>query len=226
MAIAHVADSSADLNAPGGTTTIALPAGSTGARVVVVAFGSTRNSTTNPNVVSAPAGWNAIGSGFSANDGTNEVSLYGFWALGSVAALGFTNSQTSGLKQGWAAALFSGVDLSTPIDVVGTGATGSAGLNAASITIVTANAWDVVLTADLNHHEVTGTGLTAADNGATPANASAGVLYNTTPKSTGATGTQNVGISVSDPGDIVAALRFALRPAGPPRPHMMQACFL
>lgn len=213
MAIGHRADSSGDLNAPGGTTTITKPGSTASTDVLIAQFLSTRNSTTNPNVVTAPAGWTQIGSAVTGNDGTNELSLYVFWALGSVSGLGFTNSQTSGLKQAWVCSAFTGVDNTTPIDSTATGNTGSAGVTTNAVTIVNTGAWHLIAAGDLNNHDLTASGFTGASNGPSASNASCTLFYNTTPKTAGDTPTGHPSISVSDPGDVVAAQPFALAPA-------------
>lgn len=215
MPIAHVADSTADVAGQGATNNLVLPAGANGTQVVVAVFVSTRVAVISPNVVTPPAGWSRIGTELTANNGVGEITLSAFWALGSVAALGFSNSQTLTLNQGYAASSFSGVDLGTPIDVTGTAnnSTGGAADVVNSIVIATPNALHLLGIADLGAHTFnTPASFTQNANGAT--NSSCSLMYNPTPKSTGATGTVTVGISVSDATDIIAGIPFALRPAG------------
>lgn len=213
--IGHRADSSADISGVGATTTVSLPTGTQSTDIVAAVFCSTRLALINPNVVSPPAGWTRIGSELTANNGISELTLSLFWAQGNVGALGFSNSQTLTLNQGYVLSAFSGVDLSTPIDVTGTStnSTGGGAIVNASINIATNNAWHLVGAIDLDANSLTTpAGFTQAANGTPPTNAGAGMFYNTTPKSIGATGTVTIGISVSDSNDILAGLAFALRP--------------
>jgi hypothetical protein len=219
MAIAFRSSSTADLASPGATTTITLPAGVASTDVVVAVFGSIRTAITSPNDITPPAGWTIIAATISANDGSSEVSLHAFWALGSVAALGFTNTQTTGLSQDWVCAAFTGVDTTTPIDVAGTAVSGGASVTCGSITIATANAWELIAATDVHKHALTSSGFSSASSAGT--NALAALFYNTTPNATGATGTQNVAIGVSDPAEKTLGLPFALRLYVPPDPYMV-----
>jgi len=214
MAIAFRSSSSGDLNLPGATTTITLPAGAVATDIVVAVFGSSRAAITAPNVVSAPAGWTAISGVVNAANTTSEVSLYAFWALGNIAALGFTNSQTATLKVGWVCSAFTGVNVTTPIDAFGvTNSCNSCGaLTTNAVTIATANAWHLIGFTSLDAHNFSAPSFTVAGNGAPPTNMSAAVLYNTTPKSTGSTGTVQVADTVSDTTDVLLGMPFALRP--------------
>lgn len=215
MAVAWRADSSGDIAGAGATTIITKPAGTIATDILIATFTSNRVAIISPNVVTPPAGWVRVGTELTANNGVGEVTLSVFVALGSVAALNFSNSQTVTLNQGWACSAFTGVDLGTPIDVTGTAnnSTGGAADVSNSITIVTPNSWDLRAVADIGSHLFsTPAGYTQNANAA--ANASASLMYNTTPKAAGATGTVTIGIGVSDATDCIAVQPFALRPAG------------
>lgn len=205
---------SGDAAAPGAVTNISLPAGLQAADTVIVVFGSTRPSTANPNMITPPVGWTPIGSVVTGNDGVNEVTLEAFWAMGSIGNLSFTNSQTAGLAQGWVCAAFIGVDGLAPIDATAASNSNSGGhVTTNSVTVITAGAWHLIAGAELNVHELSSAlPFVAATNGSPPSHQGAALLYNPTPLAAGATGTVLIGISVSDPGDVVAGIPFALRP--------------
>jgi hypothetical protein len=209
--IAFRASSSGDLSIATASTTITKPGGAVATDLLIAMFLTTRNAITNPDIVGAPAGWTQVGSVVTANDGTNELSLYVFWALGTVSNLVFTNSQST-LKQAWVCAAFSGADGTNPIDSSATGNTGSAGVTTNAVTIVNTGAWHLIAAGDLNNHDLSASGFSGATNGPSALNASGTLFYNTTPKTAGDTPTGHPGISVSDPGDIVAAQPFALKP--------------
>lgn len=214
MAIAHVhTDTSGDIASTTATTTITTPTGSAATDVLIAVFGDDVAGGTQ-NTPSAPAGWTLIGAQVTATSGVNHIGVTAFWALGNVSNKGFTNNHTAG-QQGWVCAAFSGVDNTTPIDVTGTGttSTGASSVTANAVTIATANAWEVIAACDwLGKVGFTATSFTETHN--TAANASVSFLYNTTPKSTGSTGT--VVVNNSDgttASEIMACLPFALRPA-------------
>jgi hypothetical protein len=217
VAIAHSGtDKSGDIASATATVTITKPTGFNTTDVLISVFGSDSLTGTAANVVTAPSGWTAVSAGFSKADAGNDfVSLYAFWALGSVANLGFTNSVTgANVSQGWVCVGFSGVDNTTPIDAtsgVNDSNTGSSTLTTSAVTVATANAWHLIAFADWLGKAFTATGFTVAENA--HSNASAALLYNTTPKSAGSTGTVSVS-SVTASGQINTGLAFALRPAG------------
>jgi hypothetical protein len=211
--IAHRADSFGTHAVASSTDTITLPSGVQPTDIVVVGFGTVTSSPTGSNVITPPSGWTSIATHASQSDGFNELRLYAFVALGSVANLGFANSQI-GMKQGWLCSAFSGVDNTTPIDVAnaGTSDTGATTLSAGALTIVTTNAWEMAFAADFLGQHFSAAGHTTADNGVSP-DSTAALLYDTTPQSTGSTGGIVIGASGSGSGQILTALAFALRPA-------------
>jgi hypothetical protein len=214
MAIGFRTSSSADIASATATVTITKPTGFASTDVLIAVFGTSKSSNV-AHTITAPAGWTRIAAQVSQTNGTAEIILLDvFWALGSVVGLGFTNSTTGGgVQQGWLCAAFTGVDTTTPIDVAvvaGDKNTASATLTVSAITIATTNAWDCIAAADWLGGVFTVTSFTVAENGHT--NASAALCYNTTPKSTGTTGTATLN-STAGANQILEDIRFALRPA-------------
>lgn len=216
-AVAHVhTDTKVDVATPGATTTLVKPTGIASGEIMVAAFVVTDTSTT-PATYTMATGWTEGGSagGFVQNDGFSGVRVQVFWAKDNVASMVATKGGSgTATALGVVLAAFSGVDTTTAFDVVGTGdgsTTASGSLTVSSITIATANAWDCGVFGNVDSGGATfsATGFTVSQ---TSTNANAGILYNTTPKSTGATGT--AAFVDSPASGITAALRFALRPAG------------
>jgi hypothetical protein len=202
MAIAFRQKSSADLTATG-TTSITKPTGfaSTDILICQFGFGGARTYT-------APAGWTAIAT--QVGDATIRGSCW--WALGSVANLSFTIDSGTG-DMGWVCAAYTGVDNTTPIDATGTTGTNtnSGTIVANLVTVATANAWELIASIAWQSGAWSATGFTSADNGSA-ANQQATILYNTTPKSTGSTGTVTVTNAGTASGQHLIAIPFALRP--------------
>ncbi|MDE2102186.1 MAG: hypothetical protein KGL39_33380 [Patescibacteria group bacterium] len=217
MAIAHVhTDTTKDISSTTSATAVVLPTGTASTDVVIAVFGiDTAGGNASGWTVTAPAGWTKIGSNqLDVDAGAPGVVLFAFWALGSVANLSFTNSRT-GDSQGVVVAAFSGVDNTTPIDVLdttGSSSTGSTSATATAITTVTNNAWELIAAADWLSGSFTSAGFTVSENGHT--NCAAALLYNTTPVSpAGSTGTKTVSDSQSATGQVIVLRSFALRPA-------------
>jgi hypothetical protein len=204
--------SSGDVASTGGATSVTKPAGTANTDVLILVFGVDALSAT-PGTVTAPAGWTAINTTFLVTNGTSNVRLAAFWALGSVANLSFTNSAT-GQQQGWVCVGFTGVDNATPIDAVAaTNSSSSATtLVTNAVTVATANAWHCIPAADWNGSaaDLSAPSFTRQQNAS--ANANATLLYNTTPKSAGSTGTVTVTSVNSATGQVILAMPFALRP--------------
>ncbi len=207
--------SSGDIASVAATTTITLPSGTAATDVVVVCFGTDNNAATT-TTVTAPAGWTRIDVTVAGSNGTTRVKQDVFWALGNVSNLGFTNSNTGAtFQQGWVCLGWTGVDNTTPIDATGTSNTNASAANITTnaVTVATDQAWHVIAVTDwLGKVAYTATSFTEKNNAA--ANAAAAILYNTTPKSVGSTGT--VVVNNSDgttTGEILNATPFALRPA-------------
>src|SRR3954464_8758014 len=108
MAIGFRASSSADVAAATGTVTITKPTGSASTDVLTAVFGNDWNAASNPDqVTTAPSGWTAIGTAQQSPAAGNRIGMAAFWALGSVAGLGFTNLRTGGsYQQGWVCGAF------------------------------------------------------------------------------------------------------------------------
>jgi hypothetical protein len=227
VAIAFRSSSSGDVDGSAGIggVTITKPSGFASTDILVLTISARGSVGLGAITLTAPAGWTAIATPVNTNDGTNRLQLWGYVALGNVASLNFTSGSATLMNMGWSCAAFTGADNTTPVDAAGTPNSGTVPDVANSVTVVTANSWHILCAADLNNHDVSAGSFTAANN--SPASfAACAVLYNTSPKSAGATGTVSVGIGVSDPADIVAAVPFALRPVVPNVPHMMQGGFL
>ena len=197
------------------TTTITKPTGTASTDVLVVTFGNDKGSSGGSVfTTSAPSGWTAIYTSFQVTSSNNTIRLTGFWALGSVSNLGFTNSST-GDQQGWVCVGFTGVDNTTPIDATGTtnSSTGATSLTTNAVTIATDQSWHLIAFASWLGGTNSATGFTARQNATPATNADATLLYNTTPKSVGSTGTVAVSSSSSATGQIILGAPFALRPA-------------
>jgi hypothetical protein len=210
--------SSADLTAQTtGTKTVTLPSGTVGTDVVIVAWGLDDNNTSAPTII-APAGWTAVDTSIRTAVGSKNITLYAFWALGGVANLGFTCTVlTSSIDLGWVCVGFTGVNNTTPIDAVGgtNSSTGATTLTTNAVTVATDQAWHAIAFCDWlggGTDTFSATGFTAKQNGG--AHATAALLYNTTPKSTGSTGTVVVTSSDAAANQIENGMPFALRPAG------------
>jgi hypothetical protein len=216
MAIGFRASSSADKASAAATETITKPTGTASTDILVIAFGTDKGSNV-AQTITPPSGWTRIGAQVSQTNGASQIVLLdAFWSLGSNASLGFGNSVSgAAVQQGWVCGAFTGVDNTTPIDVAdGTGNKGTFAntLTVNGVTIVTDQAWDCFAAADWLGGVFSATSFTVAENGHT--NASAALLYNTTPKSTGATGTVTFSDTLGGSGtQIMEAIRFALRPA-------------
>lgn len=212
MAIGFRQASSGDLHFPGTTTTITKPTGFASTDVLVAFFG-TGNGASLTSTVTAPTGWTAISAGYTVSSGVTRLALYGFWALGSVAALGFTNTNGNSTDQGWVCLAFTGVDNTTPIDATGTvpnSSTGSATVTANAVTVVTNGAWYACGLAAWNGGAWSASGVTVKSNAQSNEDASCG--YNTTPKSPGSTGTVLFTTGGGSGGQVIAAMPFAMRP--------------
>jgi hypothetical protein len=212
----NASPTSGDIASLTATTTITKPAGTASTDVLVVTFSCDANSAT-PATVTAPAGWTAVNTAFTGVNGANNVRLAVFWALGSVANLGFTNSATGAVhQQGWICVGFTGVDNTTPIDATAAtnSSTSATTVTTNAVTVATANAWHCIPTADWNGSaaDMSAPNFTRQQNASGQANAT--LLYNTTPKAAGSTGTVVVTSVNSATGQIIDAMPFALRPAG------------
>jgi hypothetical protein len=204
-----------DIASIGATTTITLPTGTTATDIVIAIFATDSGGNNAQRTVANPAGWTNIFTEFVAG-ATNGVSLHGAWALGNVASKTFTNG-ASGLQQGVIVVGFTGVDNTTPIDATGAtnSSTGATTDTANAVTIATDQAWHLIAFASWLGATNSAPSFTAIQNVASPpaTNADATLLYNTTPKATGSTGTVVVTSSASATGQILLAAPFALRPA-------------
>jgi hypothetical protein len=214
MAIAHaLTDTTGDLASLTATTTVTKPVGANSSHRLVLTVANDTGAGT-ANVLTPPAGWTRIGSTVSA--GGTQIRLDVFHAAGDVANLGFSNSQTgSSYQQGWVCSAYTGVDATTPVDVVGTANsnTGAATLATNGFTPASTGAAHLVAFCDWIGGTYSATGYTVSQNA--HANAGAGLLYNLTAL-TGGVAEPGVTVGDSQPttGQVLAALPFALRLAG------------
>lgn len=228
MAIAKVrTNTTADLNAPGATIAVTLPTGGLSTEICILALLASNASANPVGSWTPPAGWTAIFSTFNRlQGGGGDMGCQGFWSLANNANLTFTKSGTV-TAAGWVAVDFSGVDLTTPIDVtqVGQSIVTSQDLTLASNNIATDQAWDMAIGGDWQSGGTfTIPNFTIAVNA--NVNESAIVGYNTTPKSVGATGTVVMHNTAAASGQVLLGARFALRPTSPPPPPSSASVFL
>lgn len=212
MAIGYRQKSSADLGSPGATQAVTLPTGTVSGDIVVAVLGSGRASAACGSWT-APAGWTAVGSLLDQANGASHISLQVWRAAGSIANLTFTKVGTVA-SLGWLLASFTGVDTTTPIDATGTAnssVTSVATLTTNAVTVATSQAWHCIAFGDWLGGTFSATGFTNQENAAV--NESAALLYNTTAKSTGSTGTVVVTSSAATTAQALIGVPFALRPA-------------
>lgn len=209
MAIGFIGSSNSGAgNVAAATVTVSAPADVVSTDVLILSMMEGRNGTTAIGSYAPPTGWTRIGSQVQTTS-FDRSGLECYVAQANVANFGFTRSGTIDYA-GWRCAAFSGVDLTTPIDVTGTGvASANTGLVVAgALTIVTDQAWHLIGAVDWNAATTTATGFNVLSN------YDARFLYNTTPKSTGSTGNVTVNSSNGANGQMLLVLPFALRPAG------------
>jgi hypothetical protein len=208
------ASSSGDLASVTATTTITKPAGTASTDVLVVTFGTDIGGIAAA-IVTAPSGWTAINTALAVTNGNSNVRLAAFWALGGVANLVFNNSATTD-QEGWICVGFTGVDNTTPIDATAAPNSSSSAttLTTNAVTVATSGAWHCIPCIDWNGSatDMSAPGFTTKQNASAQANAT--LLYNATSKPAGSTGTVVVTSVSSATGQIIAAMPFALRPAG------------
>jgi hypothetical protein len=205
--------SSADISGPGATVTITKPTGTASTDILIICLGEGWASG-SAMTVTAPSGWTSVGN-LTAGSNPRNIRCACFWSLGSNTNLGFTVTNGSTNTLGWVCVGFTGVDNTTPIDATGTtnSSTAASSLTTNAVTVVTDQAWHVIAAGDwLGKIPFTATSFTEKNNAGV--NESAMILYNTTPKGTGSTGT--VVINDSDgtaTSQVIAGIPFALRPA-------------
>jgi hypothetical protein len=209
------ASSSGDLASVTATTTITKPAGAASNDILVVAFGTDKASNV-AHTITPSSGWSRIAAQVSQTNGASQIVLHdGFWSLGSNTNLGFTNSVTGTIQQGWVCGAFPGVDNTNPIDVqnaTGEKNTAAATLSLATLTTVRDQSLPCVLCADWSGGVFSATGYNVAENGHT--NASAALLYATTPLGAlTAMGALTLTNTLGTSAQILTAIRFALRAA-------------
>jgi hypothetical protein len=210
MAIGFRASSNSGAsNVAAATVTITLPAGTLATDIVVVNFAYADATKGSLGSWSPPAGWTAVAPAATPITGSiQDVSEQAFWALGSVASLVFARTGIVDFC-GWTCGAFTGVDNTTPIDATGTdnGGLGNSALVVNAVTVVTDQSWELIGFTNNDGGATTATGFTVVSNYVSR------LLYNTTPKSVGSTGTVSVNVGGSS-GNAKVARPFALRPAG------------
>lgn len=164
--------------------------------------------------MSLTAGWTgiAINVGSTGTLGERTDAYYRVIQAGDTTWT--ATPSVTGIDLGITFIAFTGVDNTTPIDATGTTATNSASntITAPLVTVVTNQSWELIGIGSYMGGGCTATGFTEFANAGS--NEYAGVLYNTTPKSTGSTGTVVVTTAASATGNVMSAIPFALRPAG------------
>jgi hypothetical protein len=204
MAIALRASGSVTYDVASSSQIVTIPAGVQTGDLMIVAWSNTSVGAT----LTPPSGWTSIALAASGSG----MKLQTCYRVAQAGDTTWTFTATGGnATTGIALLTFTGQDPTTPIDVAGVGvgvASGSA--TAGAITIVTANAWELITYAGNPGGAASATSFTDLSN--TAATVEADVLYNTTPKSTGSTGT----VVVSGFAGPKAILPFAIRPAPPP----------
>lgn len=216
MAIAKIlTNSSGDVATPPATLNVTKPTGGTpGALdILILCIGSGFAGTVGS--YSAPAGWTLIGQLLNQANGTGHISQQLWWATGNVANLGFTISGAM-TSLGWVMACFSGCDSASPIDATGTPnsrITDGTTLVTNAVTVVTDQAWHAIGFGSWLGGTNSAPGFTVAQNAVPASNEDSTILYNTTPKSVGSTGTVTVTSSAGSAGQVLVGIPFALRPS-------------
>lgn len=215
MSVAKVhTNTSANIASAGATQAVTIPTGSGSGEIAILAVGCGRFAAAAGSYT-APAAWTQIGGIFDANNGNNHVSGQVFWALGSTAGASLTLTKSGSVDtMGWVCVTFSGVDLTTPVDATGTANSGTGATtlttNAVTVTAQGDQGWHLIGFFDWFGNTVTAPSFTVAPNGLT--NESANLLYNTTPKSPGSTGTVII-TGTTAGGQVMIGIPFVLRPA-------------
>lgn len=218
MAIAVRSSGSATADVSDVGAAVSKPSGAVAGDVAVATVAFAWNIG-GPWSSSAPSGWTAIAENVGDSAGTTGQRISAYRRVIQAGDSSWTFSLSGGSSDyflGVALQCFSGVDNTTPIDATGTGSnnSGSATISAGAVTIATANAWECIAAAAFNGPSITATGFTATDNAGSEEYAA--LLYNTTPKATGSTGTVTVSSSAGAGGNELAVIPFALRPAPTP----------
>lgn len=110
----------------GSTLTLTKPSVSAGDILIAAIFVNLASASATLTY-SPPTGWTQIGT-TAKEASTDTVQVQLFWALQSVSSLGFTAAVSGATSRDvdWVVSSWSGVDNTTPIDAIGTNATGSA----------------------------------------------------------------------------------------------------
>lgn len=215
MGIAKIlTNSSGDVASPGATINVTKPTGGTpgASDILVLCVGSGAGATVGS--WTAPAGWTLIGQLLDQVNVADHVSQQVWWAAGNVANLTFTKVGFVA-SLGWIMVCFSGCNSVTPVDATGTPnsrVTDGSTLVTNAVTIATDQAWHAIGFGSWLGGTNSAPSFTAAQN--SPAtNEDSTLLYNTTPKSVGSTGTVTVTSSAGTSGQVLVGIPFALRPA-------------
>lgn len=205
MAIAVRGTGSTTWDVNASSQVVTKPAGVVTGDLMVMVIGANMSSP-----VALPTGWTSVGTATL----TGACLTVGY-RLAQAGDTTWTVTPGGGAQQfGGVLQTFSGVDSTTPIDATGSAATtaSASSLAAPAVTVVTANAWELIGFASTSTGNPTATGFTVLKDAQT--NEAAALLYNTTPKSTGSTGT----VTVSFGSGGTALLPFAIRPAAAATP--------
>ena len=213
MAIAIGNNTTGDSGSAGGTFDAVMPTGANGSSITLVIISSANDVGTAIGSWTLPAGWTQIAID-TITGTTRPQCLQAAWSLGNNTNLTFTKSG-SVKYLGWKVIDFTGVDLTTPIDATGTSNnnTGLGTITANAVTIITDQAWHLIAADDWNVAGGTISAPSFSSLQSVGPDASACLLYNSTPKAPGSTGTVVVtGTGGTDANNAMNAIPFALRP--------------
>jgi hypothetical protein len=216
MAIAKILSNSAgDIAVAPATLNVTKPTGGTpgASDILVLCVGGGNGSAAGS--YTAPAGWNLIGQLLDQASGVDHVSQQVWWAPGDVANLAFTKVGAIA-SLGWVMVCFTGCNSASPVDATGTPnsrVTDGTTLVTNAVTVATDQAWHVIGFGSWLGGTNSAPGFTVAQNAVPASNEDSTILYNTTPKSVGSTGTVTVTSSAGSAGQVLVGIPFALRPS-------------
>lgn len=215
MAIAAGNNTSADIASAGATFNSTMPSGAGASSIVVFTVSFANDTGTAIGSWTPPTGWTEIGTRSFISGTTKPIGTQSFWSLGNNTNLTWTKSG-SVKYVGWVAVNYTGVDLTTPIDATGTNAnnTGSNTLTTNAVTIATDQAWHLIAAHDWNVAGGTFSATSFTTVQSPGPDESACLMYNTTPKGVGSTGTVVItATGGTAANNAITAQSYALRPA-------------
>ena len=191
------------------STSISRPAGVQSGDLMIASVSSYCYIPGGPISIATPSGWTLIGA-VNASNGNAGAAFYRV-STGSDGPWTFAASVTGpgDFAIGIQIQTFSGTNASQP-DATGTTSStvGASSLTANAVTVVTSGSWEIIC-GTCGNGSMSATGFTALEAAGTYSNF-ADLLYNTTPKSSGSTGT--VTVSQASSGDMTL-IPFSVAPA-------------